>query len=131
MPMNRPTAAELLRAVRISLEHTDVADSAASGYERRIAVNVLKILEREAILGGPFLLGEQQELSSYLGIQATGPVLNAALCDRIAQGREDLRWKELVGLLRRITLGKVAVDNPTFAAYRRIIDQPERSGGNS
>ncbi len=91
MPMNRPTAAELLRAVRISLEHTDVADSVASGYERRIVVNVLKILEREAIRGGPFLLGERQELSAYLGIEATGPVLNAALCDRIAQGREDLR----------------------------------------
>jgi len=99
-----------------------------AAYERRVAVNVLKILEREAALGGSFTLQEQQRLSAYLGFDAALVDLNAALCDRIAQGREGARWDELIALLGFITLGKLAIDNPAFAAYRRIIDQPESNG---
>jgi hypothetical protein len=121
MPMNRPTATELLSALRHSLER-DGADSSDSGYERRVAINVLKILERETALGGSFSSDEQQGLRAHLGIDAGVMELNAALCDRIQAGREDPRWDELVALLKRITLGKLAIDNPAFAAYRRLID---------
>jgi hypothetical protein len=122
MPMNRPTATELLCAVREFLERTADADGPAPTYERRVAVNVLKILEREAALGASFAAEERQLLSAHLGFDGAVPDLNAALCDRIAQGREDLRWDELITVLGRIILGKLAVDNPVFAAYRRIID---------
>jgi hypothetical protein len=127
MPMNRPSAAELLDAMSKSLQSAEPADPATSAFGRRIAVNVLKILEREATLGPSFLRDEQQRLRHYLGRDGDLAELNADLCDRIASGAEDARWQELVALLRLTTLDKLAVDNPRFPAYRQIIGQSQHT----
>jgi hypothetical protein len=126
--MNRPTAIELLGALRLTLERHG-ADSGDWGYERRVAVNVLSILEREAGSGGSFSSDEQHGLRAHLGFDGGLAELNAALCDRIAAGLEDARVDDLVGLLKRITLGKLAIDNPTFAAYRRLIGNSNQANG--
>jgi hypothetical protein len=126
MPMNRPTAAELSMAVHAALEKAGRADTGASSYEQLVAGNVLKILERETAQAGTLLAEEQKGLRAYLGHDGGTAQLNRELCERITQGAEDSRWTELAALLRRTTLGKLAVDSPRFAAYRRAIDQQEQ-----
>lgn len=122
MPMNRPTAVELLAAVREALEHHSPGESSnAAEYQRRIAINVLKILEREATSTASFDEAESARLRAHLGRDANVADLNAELCRRIARGDEDSRRGELLTLLYRATLDKLAVDNPRFAAYQRAL----------
>ena len=53
-----------------------------------------------------------------LGIDGDLPALNAELSRRIAEGEMDLSTPGLSDHLWTITLDKLAVDQPTYAAYR-------------
>lgn len=128
MPMNRPTAAELIEAVREYLERkVQPGLTGAAVYENVVAINALKILAREAETGARSLAQEHDRLSRLLGSDASVMELNSELCTRIAAGDFDARRGELFGHLYRSTLDKLAVDNPRYAAYRRAL---ARTGSN-
>lgn len=158
MPANRPSAAELLIAVREFLEQdikallasvsSDASDrdtDRAAGMRdipaktlmlnNSIAINMLKLLEREQHLRCKQQLDEQAMLRGYLGCTDTvhnpelapdfGLVqdidaLNAQLISVIeapefvdAEGR-------LLQLLQQISLSKLAIDNPQYSTFRKL-----------
>jgi hypothetical protein len=49
--------------------------------------------------------------------------LNRALADKIAKGEVDLQTSGLAGHLWQTTMDKLAIDQPTYAAYRRELEK--------
>lgn len=105
-----PTAVELLEAVREFLE-TDVL-SATEGrvrFHTRVAVNVLAIVEREALLGPAQAKAHRDRLRSL------GYASEHELAADIRRGELDTRWAEVKASIWATVRDKLAVANPTYA----------------
>lgn len=106
---DRPTAMELVEAVREFLE-TDVA-GATDGrvrFHARVAVNVLKMVERELADGSSMAAAHEERLA------ALGMADDAELAAAIRAGAVDDRWDEVVGAVRASVADKVAIANPGY-----------------
>ncbi len=106
----RPTAAELAEAVREHLER-DVLD-ATSGrvqFHTRVAVNALRMLERE------LQLGPGQAVAHAARLAALGFDDDAALAAAIRAGALDDRLDEVAASVRADVADKLAVANPGYA----------------
>lgn len=122
MPMNRPTAAELTEAIREYLEQKVQPElTGALAYENRVAINLLKILERQLQNAESLQRQEQERLRTLLHHDGDVADLNAELCAGIGRGDFDARHGELFDHLFRSTLGKLAIDSPRYAAYQRVL----------
>lgn len=132
MPTNRPTGKELVEAVREFLENeVQPSIGGRASYHTRIAINVLKIVERELELGPKLNAEEHERLRQLLGQDGSLEELNAALCQRLREGNIDYENDALIEYLRQTVLGKLSIDNPGYSAYKRAIDEagPETKVG--
>ena len=108
-PHDRPTAAELVAAVREFIE-TDVA-AATEGrvrFHARVAANVLAMVERELEMGAAQAHDHAERLASL------GVADDAALAAAIRDGEFDERGGELLAALAASVADKVAVANPGY-----------------
>jgi len=130
MATNRPTKHDLVEAVREFLEkRIQPALEGESGFHTRIAINILKIIERE-LEHGPGLDAEEHErLRRLLERDGSLAELNSELCQRIRSGAIDIADEDLVRHLRQTTLGKLSIDNPEYSGYRRALEEAGRGGG--
>ena len=124
MALDRPTQSELIEAVREFLETKVMQETTGPlQFNTRIAVNVLKILERELETGQDITSGAIQRIQQLLSSDESDPaVLNTALSEAIENG--DLAWNnpELLHHLRTTTMDKLSVDNPRYSAYLEEIE---------
>jgi Ser/Thr protein kinase RdoA (MazF antagonist) len=106
---DRPTAAELVEAVREYLER-DVMTSTEGRvqFHARVATNVLKTIERELRLSAAQLPAHEADLASL------GVADERALADAIRSGSLDDRLPEVAAVVRRTVLAKLAVANPGY-----------------
>ena len=121
-----PTVSELLTAVREYL--TDVAMPELSGRTRfhaRVAANVLGIVQRELELGAATDESERERLNALLDRDGSLEALNQDLCERIRRGELGTDDAALTDHLWRTTLGKLAIDQPSYAAYQRALESVE------
>ena len=112
---DRPTAVELLEAIREFLEQ-DVM-SAVEGrvrFHARVAVNALGMLERELRLGPELAAGERARLGAVLGHDADLDTLTAELASRIRDGSLDDRSDDVVAAVRDSVRVKLLVSNPDY-----------------
>lgn len=116
-----PSTAELVAAVAEFLR--DKAMPQLSGhvaYHARVAANVLDIVRRELEQGARGEADERARLQAMLGRDDTDLLaLNRELCARIERGEATLDTPGLRDHLWRVTLDKVAVDQPGYSAFRR------------
>jgi hypothetical protein len=121
---DRPTIKELIEAVREFLE-TKVSPSLDNHmvFHTRVAINVLKIAERELELGPGLENQEHIRLGKLLNQKGTLKELNNELCIRLKQGTMDYNNPDLVEHLRKTAVGRLAVDNPKYATYRSMLEQ--------
>jgi hypothetical protein len=112
---DRPTAPELLDAVAEFLER-DVAPllDARLRFHARVAVNVLRIVEREWELGPAQRERQRALLAELLGREGQLAELWAELAGAIRSGRLDGRRDEVVAALREITARKLEIANPGY-----------------
>ncbi len=125
---DRPTAVELLEAVRHFLE-TDVVPAleGTRKFHARVAANLMSVLAREWELEEPQLDAEWERLAALLGGAEQRPVpraerraavraLSERLCERIRAGDADAGpWRrQVLEHLRRTGRDKLAVSNPKF-----------------
>ena len=124
MPINRPDRSELLEAVREMLEQQflPALEDKALLYQCRVAINILKIVERELTGGEAMLAGEQRRLSSLLGEESELATLNASLIRRIRNGDFDEDDQALLAHFLATTLDKLAIDNPGYSTYRDYLE---------
>jgi len=121
---DRPTAAQLISAVRDFLERTALPElSGHSAFHARVAANALAIVERELALGAEQDAAECKRLGALLGSDGPLEAQNRALCREIRAGRLALDTPGLLAHLRATTLAKLAIDQPTYSGYRRAIER--------
>lgn len=118
MAQDRPTAAELLSAIADFLreEATPALDRIEPrlGFQMRVAVNSLAILEREVRLGPAADAREHQRLVELLGRDATLDELNHELARRLRTGERDESDAALMAHLEATITDKIAIANPKW-----------------
>jgi hypothetical protein len=109
-PHDVPDLAGLVEAVREFVEG-DVA-AATTGrvnFHARVAANVLRIIERELVLG------PAQAEAHAARLAALGFADDAELCAAIRGGDLDDRWAEVRSAVAASVADKLAVANPRYA----------------
>ena len=115
-----PTIFELLTATSAFLREVAVPQlSGHAAFHARVAANALDVVKRELELRPLAERDEHARLTALLHTDGTLDELNALLSRRIAAGELTLRTPGLAPHLWATTLAKVAVDQPTYASYRR------------
>jgi hypothetical protein len=126
----QPTAAELIDAVSEFIAR-DLAPTLTGrlAFHARVAVNVLAIVRRELLQGPDADRGDAGRLAALLGHGGDPADLTEELCRRIASGDIAPGDPALIEHLWASTIDTLAVDQPGYATYRRIIaaDPPPRS----
>ena len=115
-----PAVAELLEATAAFLR--DVAVPQLSGhasFHARVAANALDVVKRELELRPAAERDEHARLKELLHTDGSLVELNSLLSRCIAAGELDLQTPGLAEHLWTTTLAKVAIDQPTYASYRR------------
>src|SRR3989338_3372107 len=126
---DRPTALELLQAIRDLLEQEILPSltDARLKYRTLIAINVLRMLEREVPEEEGRLRAELGALQEILDLPRTAPPADAALlrrrvleanlelCERIRQGLADADpWRQRVlAHVRSAVEEKLRINNPS------------------
>ena len=103
----------------------------ALAYQARVAANMLDIAGRELLLSPSADAEELARLRQLVGDAALDDVqadadaglsrLNQRLAERIASGALDAGSPGLTEHLWRTTLAKLAVDQPGYDTYRRLL----------
>ena len=108
-PFGRPTAAELVEAVREYLESTVMERSEGRPrFEARVARNALAVVERELALGPALAAAHARRVRSL------GAADDAALAAAIRTGAYDDRWDEVAGALAASARDQLLVANPSY-----------------
>ena len=116
---DQPTPSEVIGAVAAFLKTVVAAETTgATSFQARVAANALEMMRRQLDLAPAADAAEHGRLAALLGQDGDLLVLNAELSSRIADGRMDLATPGLSDHLWTTTLAKLAVDQPTYAAYR-------------
>jgi hypothetical protein len=115
-----PTIAELLDATAAFLREVAVPQlSGHASFHARVAANALEVVKRELELRPAAERDEHNRLARLLHTDGSLEELNALLSRRIDAGEIDLQTPGLAEHLWATTLAKVAIDQPTYASYRR------------
>jgi len=118
----QPTAAELIDAVSEFLSR-EIAPTLSGrlAFHARVAVNVLAIVKRELELGPAADRADAERLAALLGHEGDPAALTEELCRRIEAGEIAADDPALIEHLWATTLATLAVDQPGYATYRRIV----------
>ena len=123
MSDQRPTTGELVEAVREFLEReVQPKLEGSTAFHARVAVNVLRIVERELEQSGTLDDAERGRLAELLGADGELDELNARLVEAIRAGEVDVDTPGLMEHLRATVMGRVGVDNPRYGSYKRALE---------
>ncbi len=110
-----PSPAALIDAAARFLRETAAPSlTGQAAFHARVAAGALEIAARELRLGAP--AEELASLRALLGEEGDLATLNRRLAERIAAGELTLETPGLTDHLWRVTLDKLAVDQPRYAA---------------
>jgi hypothetical protein len=116
---DQPTPSEVIGAVALFLKTVVAAETTgATAFQARVAANALEMMKRDLELSPHLDAEELIRLKAILGEDGSLKELNQRLADQIAAGALDLETPGLKDHLWATTLAKLAVDQPTYAAYR-------------
>jgi len=117
---DEPTPIELTKAAADFLrnEITPMI-SGHNAFKLRVAINILDLVTRQLTLEGESDAAEAARLAGLLGTEGSLMDQNRALAGRIAGGEIGLTTPGLKDHLWETTLAKLAVDQPTYASYKR------------
>lgn len=119
---DQPSPPEVLSAVARFLKlEVAPATTGHTSFQARVAANALEMMRRHLEMGPPEEAAEHARLRALLGRDGDLLELNAELGRRIAAGEMTLATPGLSDHLWAVTLAKLAVDQPTYAAYRAAL----------
>jgi hypothetical protein len=92
-------------------------------FEMRVTLNALSMVRRTLALTPASDAAEKARLEALLGETGDLAALNAKLCARIAEGALDQTDAALMQHLHATSIEKLAVDQPSYSAYKRALEQ--------
>jgi hypothetical protein len=92
-------------------------------FDMRVTLNALQLVQRSLELQPASDAAELERLKTLLGAEGGLEQLNRELCARIRAGAVDLSTPGLAAHLRATAMEKLAVDQPSYAAYRQALAQ--------
>ncbi len=107
-PFGRPSAAELVEAVREYLDGVTERGEGAAGFEARVARNALTVVERE-LRFGPALARAHAARLAELGFDD-----DAALAAALRAGTLDAAWDTVAPALAAAARDQLRVANPSY-----------------
>lgn len=120
----QPTAIELIQSVSDFLRDDALPKlDGLTAFHARVAVSVLEMVQRELELGPQADSDERAILAGLLGHSGERGLeeLNQALCRQIVNGAMGPATPGLVQALLDVALRKLAVDQPTYSTYKRLV----------
>jgi hypothetical protein len=116
MTQDRPTAPELVQAVREFLEHDVLATSTDKRvqFHARVAANALGMIERELAMGRALDATERARAAALLGHDDDVRILERELAARIRDGSLDDRLDAVRDHVRATVYEKLLVANPGY-----------------
>jgi len=117
---DEPTPVELTRSVADFLR-SDIAPliEGHQAFKLRVAINILDLVTRQLTQEEGSDAKEVERLRALLGVDGSVGDLNGVLAERIAKGEVDLATPGLAEHLWATTMDKLAVDQPSYASYKR------------
>jgi len=121
---DEPRPTELTKAVADFLRD-DIAPlvSGQIAFKLRVAINALDLVTRQLTLEEASDAAEEERLRKLLASQGSLFELNRALSNKIAKGEVNLHTPGVAEHLWQTTMDKLAVDQQTYAAYRRELEK--------
>ena len=123
-----PHPTEVLAAVARFLKETVAAETKGhTSFNARVAANALEMMARQLTLSPQAETQERARLVELLGHDGELAELNAELSRRIGSGEIDPESPPVREHLWRVTLDKLAVDQPTYWGYRAALAERDPS----
>jgi hypothetical protein len=121
---DEPRPTELTKAVAGFLRE-DIAPlvSGPNAFRLRVAINALDLVTRQLTLESASDAAEEERLRGLLAMPGSLLELNRAFAEKIATGEVGLQTPGVAEHLWQTTMDKLAVDQPTYAAYRRELER--------
>ena len=126
---DQPNPSEIILAVARFLKG-EVAPALTGhlSFQSRVAANALEMMARQLELAPAADAAELERLKTMLGIDGDLISLNAELSRRIREREIDPSAPNLIDHLWTVTMDKLAVDQPTYAAYRASLAERPSAG---
>ena len=118
-----PSPAAILDLAIAQLNSVELNGGARAKFEVRLATAAVQLVRRAMELAPKTDAAEHERLSALLGQTGGLEQLNRRLCALIRNGALVLSTPGVAAHLRATTLEKLAIDQPTYAAYRRALEQ--------
>jgi hypothetical protein len=116
MSQYRPTASDLLLAVKRFLDESGTSLSGVQRYHAQVASYATGIVERELRLAPEADRLAQKRISGFLQRELPLPQLESQLAAAIRSGNCDQRWQEVLDLLLALLRDQVAIVKPGHLA---------------
>ena len=119
MIFDRPTSSELIKAVMDFLD-TKIKDELPPhlAFKLRITNNVLGMVRREIDQGETL---HKEVYDAMQNLINSDELSTKNLSNLIKNGKIDLKDEELKDLLVLLSKNKIAVDNPNYSTYKKLI----------
>ncbi|HEY4114113.1 MAG TPA: DUF6285 domain-containing protein [Rhizomicrobium sp.] len=123
---DKPPPDEILAAIaRLMREELLPQMSGRSAFMLRVAANAVDLVQRQIALAAASDEEERARLITLLHHDGDLAQLNAELCAAIENGEIRTETPGLAEHLWTTTRAKLAVDQPNYAAYRRLANPPK------
>ena len=122
--LDHPIGPDMLEAVARLLRDTLIPQlPPAVVFQARVAANAVDLVAREMRLGADAQDQAQRRLQTLLGHGGSLAALESELCTGLRVGEVATDAPGLQDHLWATTLDKLAIDQPTYAAYRHALAQ--------
>jgi hypothetical protein len=122
---DKPSPHELLEGVIRFLRDTALPHlEGRNAYDARIAASLLQTVQRQMAKEREDEAAERESLQRLLDSRSTDlDELQRTLCEQITTA--SIAWDDprLLDHLRAVTLAKLAVDQPGYSTYRRVLQR--------
>ena len=111
--MSHPTPVQMLEAVQLFLKEAEGALTGRLAFHAKVAGNALAIVARE--------LDQDPDAAEAKALAPFGGP--SALSEALRDGRIDPQDPAVLRALRSAVLARLAVDNPRYATYARLMER--------
>jgi len=122
--LDSPTPVEILEVVAAMIRDQLVPQLPPDAvFHARVAANAIDLVRRQLESGDALEAESLERLQRLLGRSCDADTLERELSDRIRRGELTVETPGLLDHLMAVTMAKMSIDQPSYASYRRELEQ--------